>query len=156
MIKILLLATAFVCAPLFTTLGQEETPRLNLRADQTRRVRDLARSVLDRATLLQAKLEERQRELAALYNEFELDEQRCETLQLEIVELQRELLANHHRMQVELRAIVDRERFLVLRQRLRYIVSPPTQSPSAPPVDTPQPSSDSHKNRDETPAKEKS
>jgi hypothetical protein len=45
------------------------------------------------------------------------------------------LLANHHRMQVELREIVDQERFTILQQRLRYLVTPtapaaPKQEPS--------------------------
>jgi hypothetical protein len=42
----------------------------------------------------------------------------------EIVELQRLLLANHHRMQVELRAIVNQERFEFLRRRLSNVVAP--------------------------------
>jgi hypothetical protein len=156
MIRILLSAVVIASVLRCTALCQENTPQLNLRADQTRRVRELARSVQDRATLLQARLEERQRELAELYNEFELDAARCQRLQADIVELQRELLANHHRMQVELRAIVDQERFLVLRQRLKYIVSPPAQVPTSP-VSAPQaPSSDSSKKSNEAPAKEKS
>lgn len=156
MIRILLCATVFVSAWQSVALCQENAPRLHLRAEQSRRVRELARSVQDRATLLQAKLEERQRELAELYNEFELDEPRCQALQADIVELQRELLANHHRMQVELRAIVDQERFLVLRQRLKYILSPPAQGPSSPTAAPPAPSSDSNKTSNEAPAKEKS
>ncbi|MCU0875154.1 MAG: hypothetical protein MUE50_22715 [Pirellulaceae bacterium] len=45
-------------------------------------------------------------------------------MQAEIVELQRLLLANHHRMQVELRAIVNQERFEFLRGRLSNVVAP--------------------------------
>jgi hypothetical protein len=118
------LAVAAILAGCATLVTAEETPPVKLLQEQTVRVRQLVGAVQAEATLLQAKLDERQRELAELYTQYELDEPRAQKLQSEIVELQRALLANHHRMQVELRVIVDRERFLVLRQRLRYILAP--------------------------------
>src|SRR5262245_11528713 len=76
---------------------------------------------------LKAKLEQRQRELARHYAEFDLNEKAVTKLQAEVIDLQRKLLDNYHRLQVELRMIVGRERFVVLRQRLDRIlgVSPP-------------------------------
>ncbi len=81
----------------------QETPALKLRSEQTQRVRALARSVQTQATLLQTRLDERQRELTELDDHYELDERRAEEVQAEIVDLQRAMLANHHRMQVDLR-----------------------------------------------------
>jgi hypothetical protein len=49
--------------------------------------------------------------------------------------LQRRLLANHHQMQVEMRAIVSRERFEFLRRRLANVVAPATAKPSASTLD---------------------
>lgn len=123
MIRILLVA-AVVSGGFTQFAASQETPALKLKQEQTVRVRELARTVQTQATLLQARLDERQRELAEIYGQYELDERRAQTIQAEIVDLQRALLANHHRMQVELRAIVDKERFVILRQRLRHLLTP--------------------------------
>ena len=130
-----MLAGVSICAGLVPLVAAEDRPPLKFPQEQTVRVRRLVGAVQTEATLLQARLDERQRELAELYTQYELDEQRAQKLQAEIVELQRALLANHHRMQVELRAIVDQERFTILRQRLRFLVAPtapaaPKQEPS--------------------------
>ncbi|MBM4087995.1 MAG: periplasmic heavy metal sensor, partial [Planctomycetes bacterium] len=94
-----------------------------LSPEQMVRVRQLVQSVQTEATLLQARLDQRQRELTDVYTAYKLDEPRADKLQAEIVELQRLLLANHHRMQVELRAIVSAERFEFLRRRLAYVAA---------------------------------
>ncbi len=96
-----------------------------LSPEQLVRVRKLAQSAQTEATVLQARLDQRQRELGQVYTMYELDEPRAQNLQAEIVELQRLLLANHHRMQAELRAIVSRERFEFLRKRLTNVVTHP-------------------------------
>jgi hypothetical protein len=76
-------------------------------------------------------------------------DQQTQKLQDEIVELQRVMLANRHRMQVELRAIVDQERFTILRQRLRYLVAPtpPVAQKQEPSPESKQPA-DPERNRE--------
>ena len=125
-----MLASVLFGAALVPLVTAEDRPPLKFPQEQTVRVRRLVGAVQTEAILLQARLDERQRELAELYTQYELDDQRALKLQDEIVELQRALLANHHRMQVELREIVDQERFTILRQRLRYLVTP--TAPAAP------------------------
>jgi G3E family GTPase len=95
-----------------------------LGTEQIARVRELVRTTQAQATLVQARLDERQRQLARVYSEYEFDDHKAQNLQKEIVDLQRQLLANHHRMQVELRSIVPKERFEMLRRRLEQILSP--------------------------------
>lgn len=92
--------------------------------EQAMKLRELVRTTQSKAAELQAQLDERQRELAALYAEYELKERQARRLQLEIVDLQQQMLANYHNMQTELRKIVGKERFEVLRQRLNRIVPP--------------------------------
>jgi len=103
--------------------ADEPAPPPPLSPEQIVRVRKLVQSVQTEATLLQARLDQRQRELTDVYTAYKLDEPRADKLQAEIVELQRLLLANHHRMQVELRAIVSAERFEFLRRRLAYVAA---------------------------------
>ena len=91
--------------------------------------------------LQQRRLDQRQRELGEVYTAYELDEPRAQKLQAEIVELQCLLLANHHRMQAELRAIVSRERFEFLRKRLaNFVTSPASDRPTPEPPGTSEPS----------------
>ncbi len=125
-----MLATVLMGVAFVSLVTAEDRPPLKFPQEQTAHVRRLVGAVQTDATLLQARLDERQRELAELYTQYELDEQRARKLQDEIVELQRAMLANHHRMQVELREIVDKERFTFLRQRLRHLVAP--AAPDAP------------------------
>ena len=102
------------------------------------RVRELVRVTQDQSTALQARLGERQRELAGLYAVYTLNEREAQRLQREIVGLQRELLANHHRLQVELRTLVTQQRFDTLRRRLERAVDSgvapavPTLPPATP------------------------
>jgi G3E family GTPase len=95
-----------------------------LSAEQIAQVRELVRSTQSQAAILQTRLDERQRQLARVYAEYEFDDRKAQDLQKEVVDLQRQLLANHHRMQVELRSIVPKQRFEMLRRRLEQIVSP--------------------------------
>jgi hypothetical protein len=94
---------------------------------QKEALQTLIRSTEKNAKELQGRLEQRQRELAKCYADFRLDEAAVGKLQGEVVELQRQLLANYHRLQVELRKIVGEERFVTLRQRIDRILgmSPP-------------------------------
>ena len=131
--RVLILAALLAGSSLCGAADEPASPPVD--SEQIVRVRKLVRSVQTEATLLQARLDQRQRELGEVYTGYELDEPRAQQLQAEIVELQRRLLANHHRMQVELRAIVSRERFEFLRQRLANIVTSPAadRKASAPP-----------------------
>ncbi len=136
--RVLILATLIACSLPCGAADESAPPPLS--PEQIVRVRKLVQSVQTEATLLQARLDQRQRELAEVYAVYELDEPRAQKLQAEIVELQRLLLANHHRMQAELRAIVSRERFEFLRRRLANVVTSPATDP-APSAD-PKPSAD--------------
>jgi hypothetical protein len=90
-----------------------------LSEEQTARLRELIRTSRDTATALKARLGEKEQELARMYMEYELNERMAARLEGEIVDLQRQILANYHQMQVRLRSIVGKERFDVLKQRLR-------------------------------------
>jgi hypothetical protein len=126
MILALLLAQAPADRPAPPPLSEEQVTRL----------RDLIRQTQERTTALTAQLEAKERELAGIYGEFQLDQARAAAVEAEIVELQRQKLANYHRMQVELRTIVDKERFDALKQRLRLAgffgpaPKPPEKKPS--------------------------
>lgn len=100
--------------------------------EQLKQLRELVRTTREEGARLQGQLEERQRDLAELYNQYELNERAAQQLQLEIVDLQRQLLANHHKMQKELRAIVSKERFTVLSQRLNRAMAPKEKPPERP------------------------
>ena len=126
--RVLILATLIACSSLCSAADEPLSPP-PLSPEQIVRVRKLVQSVQTEAALLQARLDQRQRELGEVYTVYELDEPRAQKLQAEIVELQRLLLANHHRMQVELRAIVSRERFEFLRKRLANVAHPATTNP---------------------------
>jgi hypothetical protein len=96
-----------------------------LTEQQIGQIQELVRTTQATSDRLKALLEVKQRELAQRYAEFELDEKAVARLEAEILDAQRQLLANYHKMQVELRTIVGKERFLVLKQRLDRIVGPP-------------------------------
>jgi hypothetical protein len=118
-------------APVFGQPESAPVPQLDER--QIAQVRELVQTTQPKLTLLQARLGERQRELARVYARYELDETKARTLQEEIIELQRQLLASHHQMQIRLRTIVGRERFDFLRRRLEQAVSfdPSATAPSS-------------------------
>jgi hypothetical protein len=120
--RVVILVVLIACSSLCGSADEPVSPP-PLSPEQIVRVRKMVHSIQAEATLLQARLDQRQRELAEVYTAYELDEPRADKLQAEIVELQRLLLANHHRMQVELREIVSAERFEFLRRRLAYVVA---------------------------------
>jgi hypothetical protein len=128
-----------VLLPALLLLGQAGKPGPPPLTDQQRtRLHELVRTTQQQAVLLKAQLDERQRALARLYADYELDERAVESLEAEIVDLQRRLLANYHRMQVELRSVVGRERFLTLKQRLdRVLAEPPKPPPGTGPTRQP-------------------
>ena len=92
---------------------------------QRERIQQLVRSTQEESVRLKDLLEKRQRELARFYTVYELDVAAADRLEKDILDLQRQTLANYRRMQVELRTIVDKDRFQILRQRLERILIPP-------------------------------
>jgi hypothetical protein len=113
--------------------AQDGAPPPPLTSTQLARVRELVRVTQDQSTLLQARLGERQRALARLYAQFELEAKEAQTLQNEIIGLQRQLLANHHQMQLEVRKVVGKERFEILRRRLERVLTPSGTHPATTP-----------------------
>lgn len=103
-----------------------------LTKDQYAKVGELVRSTQQTAERLQAELDRRQQELVRHYGAFELDTPAVEKLQGKVLDLQRQLLANYHRMQVELRTIVGKERFQVLSQRINNVIGAPLAKPAPP------------------------
>jgi hypothetical protein len=125
---LILCIVSLASAPMF---GQEQpVPLPPLHERQIIQVRELVQMTQSRTTLLQARLSERQRDLARVYAQYDLDETQARRIQEEIIDLQRQLLAGHHRMQTELRTIVGRDRFDFLRRRLEQAVaSDPVTAP---------------------------
>ena len=73
-----MLASVLFGAVLVTLVTAEDRPPLKFPQEQAGRVRRLVGAVQTEAILLQARLDERQRELAELYTQYELDDQRAE------------------------------------------------------------------------------
>ena len=117
---------AMIVTAALVVAAQDSAPPPPLTSTQLARVRELVRVTQNQSTLLQARLGEQQRALARLYAQFELDEKETRKLQNEIVERQRQLLASHHQMQVEVRKVVGKERFEILRRRLERVLTPST------------------------------
>src|SRR5262245_62689579 len=86
--------------------------------DQKARISSLANETKQESERLKALLDLRQKELAAVYAEYKLDEDRTTKLEVDILDLQRQMLANYRKMQIELRTLVGEERFNLLRRRL--------------------------------------
>lgn len=122
--------TAMLLSAALLLVNQTDRPQpAPLNEEQLTRLRELIRTTQEAAAALQTRLDELERSLAGVYAEYELDERKAGRLQAAIVDLQRQKLANHHKMQTELRTIVGKERFDVLKQRLRLIVQPPSVPP---------------------------
>ena len=85
---------------------------------QRRAVSKLAADTNAETERLKAALEDRQRELTRVYGEYALDETKATELEAEILDLQGQMLASYRSMQVELRKLVGRERFMILKKRL--------------------------------------
>jgi Spy/CpxP family protein refolding chaperone len=122
-----LLATALVAGPTTVWLLAQDAPppaTPYLTEQQSKKISPIIRGTQAETARLQTRLGECQRELAALYAHYELDEAAARKLQEEIVDLQRQLLTSHHRLQKALRAVVTAEQFERLRRRLEHAVAP--------------------------------
>ncbi|HKA06292.1 MAG TPA: hypothetical protein VKD71_03480 [Gemmataceae bacterium] len=93
--------------------------------DQKARISKLANETKQESERLKALLDLRQKDLAAVYSEYQLDEDRATKLEAEVLDLQRQMLANYRKMQVELRTLVGEERFNLLRRRLDNMLKTP-------------------------------
>jgi hypothetical protein len=104
---------------LVLSLGVAQVPQPPpLTAEQREKIAKLANDTQREAVRLKAQLEKRQRDLNRLYAEYELDEKEAKAIEADIVDLQRQMLANYRTMQTELRTLVGKERFLILKKRL--------------------------------------
>ncbi|MCC6419841.1 MAG: hypothetical protein IT429_16530 [Gemmataceae bacterium] len=117
--------TACLLSAALLALAQADKALPPLTDAQHEQLQELVRTTQKQAADLRAELEKRQRELARRYAAFDLDGPAVEKTQADVVDLQRRLLANYHRLQVELRRIVGRARFATLRQRLDRILGVP-------------------------------
>lgn len=117
--------------PMLLTVAQGERKDPPLTEKQREQLVQLVRTTQERSADLKRNLDEKQQDLAKRYADFALDEAAVKKLQKEILDLQGELLANYHRLHVELRTIVGPERFATLRQRLDNILglTPPKEKP---------------------------
>ena len=93
--------------------------------EQKARISKLANETKQQSERLKALLDLRQKELAAVYAEYKLDEDRAAKLEADVLDLQRQMLANYRKMQVELRTLVGEERFNLLRRRLDNMLKTP-------------------------------
>jgi len=93
--------------------------------EQKARISKLANETKQESERLKALLDLRQKELAAVYAEYKLDEDRAAKLEADVLDLQRQMLANYRKMQVELRTLVGEERFNLLRRRLDNMLKTP-------------------------------
>ena len=110
--------------------GQEPKPELPpLTEEQRQRISKLANDAQQEAIRLRGLLEKRQQDLTRLYGEYELDEKEAKKIEAEILDLQKQLLVNYHKMQVELRTLVSKERFVVLKKRLDNLLQTKEKKP---------------------------
>src|SRR5262245_47953337 len=121
----------FVIAALLA-LSQDKPPDPPpLTEEQRARLTRLSQDTQKESTRLKALLEERQQELARVYAEYNLDLPRATQLEAEILDLQRQMLDNYRKMQVELRAVVGKERFMTLKKRIdNFLQSPAKKTPA--------------------------
>ncbi len=106
---------------LCSTLMFADEPQVKpapLTSAQYSQLRLLIQRTQERDRELKTALSQRQRELTLVYSQFEFSVDHAERLQSDIIELQRQLLANYHNLQTELRRIVGRERFEILKRRI--------------------------------------
>jgi hypothetical protein len=107
-------------------------PPAPLTDDQRLRIQRLVRTTQEESTRLKELLDRRQQDLARLYAHYDLDAAAVNSLEKDILDVQRQTLANYRTMQVELRTIVGKDRFEVLRQRLERIINPAGGKPADP------------------------
>lgn len=96
-----------------------------LSEDQRASITKLANETKKEADRLKGLLDRRQEELGEVYAKYGLDEAKATKLEAEILDLQKQMLANHRKMQVELRSLVGEERFVILRKRLDNMLKTP-------------------------------
>jgi len=107
----------------WATIAVAEPPPLT--DEQRARISKLANETKQESDRLKALLDLRQRELAEVYAQYKLDEEKATRLETDVLDLQRQMLTNHHKMQVELRMLVGEERFNQLRRRLDNMLKTP-------------------------------
>jgi Spy/CpxP family protein refolding chaperone len=139
-----LAATLVLASTTVWLLAQERFAPAPLTEQQLQRIRPIIQGTQAETTRAQTRLVECQRELAALYARYDLDEAAASKLREEIVDLQRQLLTSHHRLQKALRAVVTAEQFERLRRRLEQAATlhpaaggQPIERPEAPPTRQP-------------------
>jgi hypothetical protein len=96
-----------------------------LTEDQKARISRLANETKQEADRLKSLLDQRQVELANLYAQYKLDEDKASKVENEILDLQRQMLADYRKMHLELRTLVGEERFNLLRRRLDNMLKTP-------------------------------
>ena len=96
-----------------------------LTEEQRTAIAKLANETKAEADRLKTLLERKQEELTACYSKYELDVEKADKLEGEVIDLQRKMLANYRKMQVELRKLVGEERFVVLNKRLENMLKKP-------------------------------
>ena len=127
-----LAATLVLASTTVWLLAQDRPAPAPLTEQQLQRIRPIIQGTQAETTRAQTRLVECQRELAALYARYDLDEAAAGKLREEIVDLQHQLLTSHHRMQKALRATVYAAQFERLRRRLEQ-----ASAPGSPPVTRP-------------------
>ena len=110
------------CLILASYVNAEPPP---LTEDQRVSITKLANDTKKEADSLKGLLDRRQEELGEVYVKYTLDEGKATKLEAEIIDLQKQMLANHRKMQVELRTLVGEERFVILRKRLDNMLKTP-------------------------------
>jgi len=116
--------TMILCAALvLVTTTRAEPPPLT--EEQRVQIAKLANETKQEADRLKALLDRKQRELADVYAVYKLDEEKATKLETEVLDVQKQMLANHRKMQVELRTLVGEERFNLLRTRLELMLKIP-------------------------------
>ncbi|GIW81663.1 MAG: hypothetical protein KatS3mg105_3470 [Gemmatales bacterium] len=105
-----------------TVFVQNPQPKATLpplSEDQVARLRRLVQTTQQNVRKIQTQLDDLESRLAQVYGQYDLDEQHAQELIGRIVDLQRQKLENYQRMHIELRKIVGKERFEILKERLR-------------------------------------
>jgi len=117
----------FAVSLLATVLLDDKPQPPPLTEKQRTEIQALVRAIQSEMTAIRSRLEQAQKELARHYAEFDLDVAAVDKLEADIIDLQKRQLASYRKLHVELRKIVGRERFAVLRQRIDNVLNPPTK-----------------------------
>jgi hypothetical protein len=126
-----LTGATFVLAALLALSQDKPSDPPPLTQEQRTRLTRLAHDTQRESARLKALLEERQQELSRVYAAYDLDLPRATQLEAEILDLQRQMLDTYRKMQVELRAVVSKERFMTLKKRIdNFLQSPAEKTPA--------------------------